>query len=65
MKIKTKVIQQKLLEKGWSIKELAQQSGLAYTTVNKAISLNKNYSYKSVGKIAKALSCNPNEIIQS
>ena len=65
MKFDTSAVQQKLLEKGWTIKELAEKSGLAYTTVNKAVLSNKNYSYKSVGRIAQALSCKPTEILQA
>lgn len=64
MKIDKSVIKEKLLDKGFTIKELAEKSGLAYSTVHHAIIKNKSYSYKTVGRIARALNCKPLELIQ-
>ena len=64
MKIDKSAIKEKLLDKGFTIKELAEKSGLAYSTVQHAILKNKNYSYKTVGRIARALNCKPLELIQ-
>ena len=64
MQIDTNAVKVKMLERGYSVKDLAQKADLARITVSRAINHQKDFSYKTVAKISKALDCNPTDLIR-
>ena len=64
MQIDTNTVKAKMLERGYSVKELAQKADLAYITISRAINHEKDFSYKTVARISKALDCKPTDLIQ-
>lgn len=64
MIIKSEIIKSKLVEKCMTIKELSDKSGISYSTAIKITQDDKPCGYKTIGRIAQALSCKPNEILQ-
>lgn len=63
MQIDTNTVKLKMMERGFSVKELAQKTDLAYATISRTLNSQKDFSYKTVARISKALDCKPNDII--
>jgi len=57
------MIKKRLIDKGWSQRKLARESGLSITCVNKLITgANKDVGTRTIFKLAKTLNLPPNDL---
>lgn len=62
MKVNKNQLLIELARKGWNLIDLADKTGIAYVTLTKAMS-RKTLSLKSLGKIARALNIDVEELV--
>ncbi len=62
--IDTEKVQELLIKKCWTFEELAQNAGIAKTTAYKFVTGKSAPRMATIGKMCKALGCEPMDIIK-